>query len=155
MCVWDFNSAFDYYKDSSTNPQTFVLPTRLWYKYLFKDKAFVDHVTDRYHELREKFFNEEYLFEYIDSVVEYLGPAIDRNFEKWGYSFQSTYNGVSYDYLVPTERNVRSHEEAITQIKETISARIAYMDNNIDRLYSLCHESVNKKYNHDTEGQFG
>lgn len=155
MCVWDFNSAFDYYTYSCITPQTFQLQDRLWYIYLFKDEAFVDQVIDRYRQLREEFFCEEYLFAYIDSVVEYLGPAIDRNFEKWGYSFQSTYNGVSYDYLVPTERNVRSHEEAINQIKETISARIAYMDNNIDRLYSLCHESVNKKYNHDTEGQFG
>ena len=155
MCVWDFNSAFDYYQDSLTTPQTFQLQERLWYHLLFKDEAFVDRVAERYETLRESFFNEEYLFDYIDSVVEYLGPAIDRNFEKWGYSFNTTYNGVNYDYLVPTERNVRSYEEAITQIKDTISARIIYMDENIDRLYSLCHESVNKKYNHNTEGSFG
>ena len=150
ICVWDFNSAFDYYTDSFLSQQTFQLSNRLWYLYLFKDEAFVDRVIDRYQQLRKSFLNEEYLFDYIDSVVEYLGPAIDRNFEKWGYSFDT-----EYDLLTPTDRNVRSHEEAITQIKETISARISYMDSNIDRLYSLCHESVNKKFNHDKEGQFG
>ena len=155
VCVWDFNSSFDYYKESLTNPQVFELQGRLWYKHLFKDTAFVDRVIKRYENLRKSFFNEEYMFSYIDSVVEYLGPAIDRNFEKWGYSFNSTYNGVSYDYLTPEERNVRSYDEAIEQIKETISARITYMDENIERLYSLCHESVNKKFNHDTEGTFG
>lgn len=153
MCVWDFNAAFDYYTNSLTSPQTFQLHDHLWYTHLFKDEAFVDQVVNRYHQLRKEFFSEEYLLAYIDSVVEYLGPAVDRNFEKWGYSFQSTCHGVSYDYLVPMGRNVRSYEEAIAQIKEAISARIAYMDSSIDRLYSLCHESVNKKYNHDTEGQ--
>lgn len=155
MCVWDFNSAFDYYMNSYTNPQTFMLHNRLWYKYLFKDEAFVDQVIERYQYLRKTFFNEDYLFEYIDGVVDYLGPAIDRNFEKWGYSFNSTYNGNDYDYLTPAERNVRSHEEAVVQIKETISQRIIFMDQNLDRLYSLCHESVNKKYTHSKEENFG
>lgn len=153
LCVWDFNSAFDYYGVSMVSPETFVLHNRLWYQYLFKDEQFVHQVVERYYELRDLYFNEEYLFAYIDATVEYLGPAIDRNFEKWGYSFNSTFNGVSYDYLTPVERNVRSYEEAITQIKETISNRIVHMDSNLDRLYSLCHESVNKMYNHDAKGK--
>ncbi len=152
LCVWDFNSAFDYYGVSVVSPETFGLHNRLWYQYLFKDERFVDQVVERYYELREEYFNEEYLFNYIDETLAYLGPAIDRNFEKWGYSFQSTYNGVSYDFLSPVERNVRSHEEAIAQIKDTISSRIVHMDSNLDRLYSLCHESINKAYNHDKKG---
>lgn len=155
MCVWDFNSAFDYYAITCVTPETFTLHNKLWYKYLFKDKAFVDKVIDRYFELREQYFNEEYLFAYIDATVEYLGPAIDRNFEKWGYSFNSTYEGKNYDYLKPAERNVRSYDEAISQLKTTISNRIIHMDNNLDRLYSLCHESMNKKYNYDTKGTLG
>ena len=151
LCVWDFNSAFDYYTNSVVLPETFALHTRLWYQYLFKDPNFVDQVIERYYMLRDSFFNEEYLFTYIDETVTYLGPAIERNFEKWGYSFNSTYNDVSYDFLTPVERNVRSYEEAITQIKETISNRIAHMDKNLDRLYSLCHESLNKQFNHNTK----
>jgi len=151
LCVWDFNSAFDYYTTSVVFPETFMLHSRLWYQQLFKDPYFVDQVVERYYELREEYLNEEYLFGYIDEVTEYLGPAIDRNFEKWGYSFNSTYNGINYDYLVPEERNVRSYDEAITQIKATISNRILHMDTNLDRLYSLCHESVNKQYNLDSE----
>lgn len=155
LCVWDFNCAFDYYQESLLTEQTFELQSRLWYEQLFKDEAFVEQTVNRYYQLRKSFFSEEYLFDYIDSVVQYLGPAIDRNFEKWGYSFNSTYDGVNYDYLTPEERNVRSYDEAIAQLKETISERIVYMDNNIERLYSLCHESVNKKYNQDTKGTFG
>ena len=151
MCVWDFDAAFDYYRYSEVTPETFRIHNALWFQYLFKDKAFVDQVVDRYADFRKRFFNEEYLFQYIDETVAYLGPAIQRNYAKWGYSFNSTYNGVNYDYLEPESRNVRSFDEAIQQIKDTITLRLEHMDNNLDRLYTLCHESMNKRYNHQTE----
>ena len=152
MCVWDFDAAFDYYLYSEITPETFRIHNALWFKYLFKDRAFVDQVVDRYSQLRKRFFSEEYLFQYIDETVAYLGPAIARNYEKWGYSFNSTFNGTSYDYLEPESRNVRSFDAAIQQIKDTIALRLEHMDSNLERLYTLCHESMNKRYNHVTEG---
>ncbi|MBQ8280166.1 MAG: CotH kinase family protein [Roseburia sp.] len=151
LCVWDFNSAFDYYETSVITPETFLMQNMMWYKYLFKDEEFVKKVEKRYYDLRERLFNEEYLYTYIDETIEYLGPAIERNFEKWGYSFNSEYNGKSYDYLQPAERNVRSYEESIKQLKDCIALRIEHMDANLDRLYMLCHESMNKKYIYDKE----
>lgn len=152
MCVWDFNSAFDYYEYSEVSPETFRIQNSMWFKYLFKDEDFVNKVVARYTQLRRTFFNEAYLFQYIDETAAYLGPAIERNFEKWGYSFNSTYNGVNYDYLEPASRNVRSYAQAVQQIKDCISQRIDHMDNNLDRLYILCHQSMNKRYTHVTEG---
>lgn len=148
MCVWDFDAAFDYYRFSSISPQSFPISQEYWFKYLFKDEAFVDQVIQRYWQLRETLFNEEYLFNYIDQTVAYLEPAIHRNYEKWGYSFQSLYNGKSYDFLIPTERNVRTYDESIQQLKKTITTRLDFMDSKIDTLYSLCHKSRNKRYNH-------
>ncbi len=149
MCVWDFNSAFDYYKYSKTTPHTFVLHKSIWYEYLFKDEAFVKEVEKRYNELRKSYFDEEYLLNYIDETVDYLGEAIERNNEKWGYSFNTEYAGKNYDYLYPEERNVRSYDEAILQLKDCISERINFMDSNIDRLGTLSHESLNKRYNYE------
>ena len=37
---------------------------------------------------RESFLSEAYLMDYIDESIAYLGPAIDRNFEVWGYTFE-------------------------------------------------------------------
>ena len=136
---------------SFVTPETFRIQDLQWFKYLFKDKTFVDQVVKRYYNLRKRYFNEGYLFSYIDDTVAYLGPAIDRNFEKWGYSFQGTYNGKNYDFMIPEERNARSHEEAIQQIKDTITQRLKHMDSNLDRLYIRCHASMNKKYNSITE----
>ena len=104
----------------------------------------INALTKKYKELRKGVIDEEYLLQYVDDTVEYLGPAIERNYEKWGYSF-----GEENDILVPASRNPRTYEEAVEQLKTCISERIAYMDENIDRLSVLGHESLNKKFNHD------
>lgn len=146
MCVWDLDVSFDNTEYSAISPETYQMNNALWFKNLFKDRSFVDQVIRRYDILRKRFFNEEYLFQYIDDTVAYLGPAIERNYEKWGYSFDTT-----HDFLKPESRNVRNYEEAIQQIKNTITLRLDHMDNNLDRLYSLCHESMNKRYNYQAE----
>jgi len=144
LCVWDFNSAFDNYELSTVTPETFILQGEMWYGSLFKDEYFVNETIKRYYALREDYFNEAYLFDYIDDTIEYLGPAIERNYEKWGYGFEE-----EYDLLKPAERNPRSYDEAIMQLKDCIALRIEYMDDSVERLQLLSHDSLNKKYNHD------
>ena len=148
MVPWDFNNSFDNYRESLTTPQTFSLQNKLWYYYLFKDENFTDKVVYRYYQLRKKCLNEEYLMRYIDDTVQYLGPAIQRNYEKWGYSFQS-----EQDYLVPKARNVRNYDQSIEQLKDCIHLRLEYMDQNINQLYSYSHASANKKYKLESGGK--
>jgi len=151
LCVWDFNSAFDNYEVSVNKPETFMLHDSRWYEYLFKDEEFVNKIVKRYKELRKTYFSEEYLNKYIDETIAYLGPAINRNYEKWGYSFKAEYNGKNYDYLTPQKRNPRSYDEAVEQLKGCIQQRIIHMDAHMDRLYTLSHESLNKSYNYEKE----
>lgn len=142
MCVWDFNSACDAYQEKAMPTDEFRLNTGLWYQMLFMDSDFTDRVIERYRELRKTVFDEEYLFGFIDDTAEYLGPAINRNYEKWGYTFNQ-----EYDLLHPTERNPRSYDEAIIQLKDFISRRIKFMDENIESLKQNSAESKTKKYN--------
>lgn len=142
MVIWDFNSACDNYNDPVTQPQHFELQKNVWYFMLTKDEYFVNHIIDRYHELRKSYLSEEYLNQYIDDVVAYLGDAIDRNFEVWGYTFDEKL------LLSSDERNPRSHEEAIAQIKDYIHIRGEWMDEHIEILRQYSHESKNKKFNH-------
>lgn len=113
-----------------------------WFYMLCKDEKFVDRIIDRYRELRQTYLSDEYLLGYIDDVIEYLGPAIDRNFEVWGYTFEE------YLPLKPEERNPEDYEEAVNQMKDFIVERGAWMDENIEILKQYCHESKVKKFNH-------
>ena len=109
---------------------------------LLKDEDFTDALIDRYWQLRETWFDEDYLTQYIDDTVAYLGDAVERNYAVWGYSF-----GREYDMLRPEARNPRSYEQAVAQMKEYLAVRIAWMDENIDTLRQYSAESKIKKFN--------
>ena len=143
MCVWDFNNAFDNYQENETSYRVFALQDSLWYDMLFKDEKFVERVIERYYELEEKYLNDEYMNSYIDSVIEYLGPAIDRNFEIWGHTFRP-----EWDRLFDFYRNLHSYDEAIDQLKGYIKDRSDWMKENIESLRQYSAESKVKNYNY-------
>lgn len=142
MVIWDFNSACDNYSEEFMSPQRFMMQGTRWFLMLTKDEYFVNRVIQRYRELRESYLNEDYLIDYTKQVTEYLGPAIDRNFEVWGYTFEK------FTPLKPKSRNPQSHAEAVEQIQQFIYERGSWMDENIEVLLQYCHESKVKKYNH-------
>ena len=142
MCVWDFNSACDNYQETVINPFDFQMQNCIWYFMLMKDDNFTEKIIKRYWELRKTFFSEEYLENYINSTIEYLGPAIERNYEKWGYSFEK-----EYDMVIPSERNLRSYDEAVEQMKNFLKKRIEWLDENIEALKQYSAESRVKKFN--------
>lgn len=82
----------------------------------------MDAVVLEYHQLRRGVLSDEYLLNYIDETLLWLGDAIERNFSLWGYVFDlSQYNGMTY--LTPVERNATSHAQAVEQFKRFIVER--------------------------------
>lgn len=146
MCVWDFNSACDNYQEKAIEPEGFIFQYCIWFNMLVKDENFNERVIDRYAKLRKTYLNEKYLNQYIDETIAYLGDALTRNFDKWGYTF-----GEEYDLLEPIERNPHSHEEAVRDLKSNISLRGTWMDKNIHTLRQYSAESKVKKYNEHRE----
>lgn len=145
--VWDFNNAFDNYMDIVHDGTGFELHERTWYFMLTKDEAFVNAIIKRYKTLRKTALSEEYLINYIDETAAFLGDARHRNFKVWGYSFDPsklTYRSL----LQPYERNIKSYDEAIAQLKSFIKTRGNWMDRNIETLHQYSHASKNKRYNY-------
>lgn len=144
MCIWDFNSACDNYQHDSqqTLSQHYEFQNVLWYNMLLKDEEFVERLIDRYRELRETYFSKEYLEQYIDDVIAYLGPAIDRNYGVWGHTFEK-----EYDMLKPESRNPRNYKQTITDMKVYLDKRELWMDKNIETFRQYCNASRIKKFN--------
>ena len=108
---------------------------------LMKDEHFTQRIIDRYKYLRKNYLSDEYLLKYIDDIVYYLGDAINRNFEVWGYTFDQ-------NTLTPIERNPKNYEEAINQLKQHIIERGKFLDEKIETIKQFSHESKVKKFNH-------
>ena len=143
MCVWDFNNCCDNYIEDQTPMAGFFMQNRPWYFMLCKDEAFMEKVITRYHQLRKGILSEEAVESYIAGVQSYLGPAIERNFEKWGYSFLP-----EKDLLYEDERKIGSYEAAVEQYETRLVRRMRWMDEHSEDLRSYSHESINKKFNH-------
>ena len=141
MCIWDFNSACDNYQQSQIESSRIEMQNCLWFIMLMKDEAFTEKIVNRYYELRKTYFNVDYLNNYIDSCIKYLGPAIDRNFSVWGYTFQQ-----EYDVLKPTGRNARSYKQAVEQMKGFLATRTQWLDENIESVKQYSKDSKIKKF---------
>lgn len=141
MYVWDFNSANNNYKNDLLEKQEFVFDKVLWFEMLLKDKDFTEAIIKRYKQLRKSYLSDEYLYNYIDEVVTYLGPAVKRNFNLWGYTLDENYSEFETNFMP------NSYEEAIKQLKDSIHKRGEWMDKNIHTLRQYSHPSKNKKYN--------
>lgn len=130
MCVWDFNNALDNYEDVENEPEDgFAMFGTLWFNRIIQDKDFSEAIIKRYRELRKNILSEEYLNEFIDDTIKWLGPSIERNYEVWGYSFDK-----EHDRLKPHWRNPRSYEEAVEDMRECLMERLVWMDRNIESL---------------------
>lgn len=140
--VWDFNNAFGLYRSV---PMDFTMQNQAWYKMLMKDEIFNQMLIDRYRQLRQGILSEENVYGYIDAVVAYLGEAVERNFDVWGYTFQMDLvnEPVRLGYL----KNPTSYEEAIRALKDFIHIRGNYLDLHIDTIKQFSAESKVKQYN--------
>lgn len=120
--VWDFDLILG-------NTITSEVPTydgfrmynTVWFDQMFKDPYFVKRYKARYKTLRETVLSVEHLNEVIDEGLNELGPALERNRERW-YTVEA---GYKYD--------VDSMGE-IEKIKEYLKNRLEWMDENLSIL---------------------
>lgn len=126
LAVWDFNNGFDNYQWFRTETDVLYTVKNLWFERLWQDKTFREQVCERYRQLRKTTLSDEYIYDKIASYQEELGDAVDRNFKVWGYSFED--NLLVGKNKAGTSRDIGSYEEAMKQLTDTISERLAYLD---------------------------
>ena len=140
MCIWDFNNSCDNYQEQGIKTDDFQLINAPWFWMLVKNEDFTKRIVERYRYLRENVLSDEYLDNYIDSTIEYLGDAVDRNFERWSSSFGND------NLLKPAERNIHSFDSALSQLKGFIHDRSRFLDKDIDVIAQYSAESRVKKF---------
>ena len=126
LAVWDFNNGFDNYQWFRTETDVLYTVKNSWFERLWQDKTFREQVCEIYRQLLKTTLSDEYIYDKIASYQEELGDAVDRNFKVWGYSFED--NLLVGKNKAGTSRDIGSYEEAMKQLTDTISERLAYLD---------------------------
>ena len=126
--VWDFNNCLDNHIDP-TAYDTILMSDANWFNVLVLDKTFVNTVVYRYRELRKTVLSEERLLAMIDEIAAYMGPAVQRNFDRWDKILAKDILTAAAD---GSNRNVYTFEDAVAQLKNEIVLKGRYMDENLE-----------------------
>jgi hypothetical protein len=128
---WDFNLAFgnaDYYDGANpigwyfdTNFQGDHWAIPFWWYLIWEDDTFRQAFNARWQALRQTILSESALEVTIDSLIADIGPAVERNFERWDILDQ---------YVWPNPYIGGSYENEVEYLKDWIDARLVWMDAN-------------------------
>ena len=127
--IWDYNLAFgnaDYYEgwdpagwqmDVELGGDGFKIP--FWWYRIWNDETFRNAFNQRWQELRQTVFSEEYIMNMIDSTIAVIDEAQIRNFQRWPILDQ---------YVWPNAYVGGSYENEIDYLTDWITARLDWMD---------------------------
>jgi hypothetical protein len=136
--VWDFNLAFgnaNYYKGCETDGwqleyltnyqnmsgEWFLTP--FWWRKLFDDTKFRNKVYSRWQNVKNNSLKLQNIFHHIDSLVQLLDESKSRNFEKWPE--------LLGHWIWPNCDYPQTYQEEITYLKDWITNRIDWLDQNM------------------------
>ena len=143
--VWSFDNSYNNYMIYDLHDV--YIERSNWYNMLVRDDAFVELIIKRYHDLRKNILKEDRIIQMIDNTVEWLGPAIDRNFEVWGDLEDEKLSYDSDQNSFVNGQTFHNHEEALKQLKVCIVTRGEFLDEYIVILRQFSAESAVKEWN--------
>jgi hypothetical protein len=122
--IWDFDiSMGNVNYNGNENPFGFLIKDAKWISRLFEDPVFVSAVKSRWNAKYSQLSSE--ISSYIDTRTAYLYAAQFQNFSKW----------LILDKQVwPNAVVIGSYDGEISYLKSYLIARIAWLDNEINKL---------------------
>jgi hypothetical protein len=126
--VWDFNLAYgNQYEGDFWSPEGWIWdhwldPVPFWWERLMDDPAYNEELNCRWQGLRNDLLSLDRVYGLIDEYAEEIGPAVERNFDRWPVL------GVNIwpNYFVGD-----SYGEEIGILKWWIAERLDWLDANM------------------------
>ncbi len=134
--VWDFDQAMDNDSTSCAKLQSTAFHSAPWFDQILKDPVFTAAVVERFAELRASILSDEAIEAFVEKTVAYLGPAIDRDWARWGYYYIDG-NYFKVETSDGKDRNTHTHQEEVDRILDVLSRHGAWMDAHLDSLYQF------------------
>ena len=152
--VWDYNLSLGNadYNDGWTAEGWYyplIGPHEVyWFDNLINDPEFNNLCATRWQELRQNTLNIPHIFSLIDEWVELLSESQERNFARW--PVLGTYiwpnpgypESGNYDFVSPTSGAPESWSGEIEYIKDFISERVQWMDEQFGVKFTELHLEI-------------
>jgi hypothetical protein len=131
--LWDFNLAFGNvnYQQNAQYAPGWMWNDRsrmYWFRRMLQDSTFSKTINCRWSALRTTLLTDEYFLDAIDSIASTINESRIRNFQRWPIL------GV---YVWPNQFVGNTYEEEINFLKEWVTARLQWMDENMPGVCDL------------------
>lgn len=124
--LWDFNLGygnFDFGCEPSPEGWIYSCTSQVfWVSKILDVEAVNDRLFCRWQQLRQNELDTDFLINRIDSLVELIGPAADRNFDRFP---------VIGEYVWPNSFIGESYQDEVDFLKTWLEQRIFWMDMNM------------------------
>jgi len=118
-CNYDWDSEVSSWHKTNDWYNGYISFDPFWWREFLQDENFIKLCALRWIQLRKNVFATSKLLALVDSNVERLGEAADRNFTRWN---------ILGTYVWPNWYVANTYEQEITWMKQWIEGRVAWMD---------------------------
>ena len=128
---WDYDGAMDNWNIALLNNDSFTFWGYPWFEKLIQMEDFEKRVEKRYRELRNTILSDEYLADFIDGTVSYLGNALLREDSAYGDYSYITAAAIEEKTGLSVDRRCESAAAEAQRMKDVLYLRGEFMDKNI------------------------
>jgi hypothetical protein len=137
--VWDFDNAMDNYLQQPMAFNQTVFQKHLYFSRMVLDADFISRLERRYAELRRGPLNSQFIGETIDSIAAFLGPAVDREWARWGHIYLNKNSPVALSPYTDSEGDllIRESDEYRVEIYRLKTALLRHGQEMLPAISSL------------------
>lgn len=133
--VWDYDNAMDNIGQYMLDTKRIDFAGQTWFSELVKSEKFCRKLKKRYAELSQGMLSSEYISNFIDETMDYLGNARKRDWARWNHQ----YTKERFDLLkdgngVVVDRNYKTHEENVQRLKDLLTEHSKYIMPGLEKL---------------------
>lgn len=133
--IWDYDNAADNMGQYLLDAKSINFKGQTWFSELTKSQEFCRRLKKRYAELSKTILSIEYVDNFIDDTMEYLGNAKVRDWKRW----KEQYTKKRFDLLEDTngiviDRNYDSIDECVQRVKDVLYEHSQYMSKGLQKL---------------------
>jgi len=137
--VWDYDNAADNQGGYLLDPQVISFEGQTWFPQLLQSEEFCKKLEKRYKELRDTYFSDKYINNYIDDTVEYLGKAQQRDWSRWYTNYTSgRFELIEDRDGIIIDRNFVKYEDVVQRLKDVLNEHAIYIGPELQKLTDEC-----------------
>jgi hypothetical protein len=120
------------------DPTCISFEGQAWFEQLLQSEEFTKKLVARYQELQQTYFSEEYIDNYIDSVVKFLGNAQKRDWARWNQQYTAgRFDLIEDSDGIVIDRNFTEYEDVVQRVKDVLYEHAQYILPELKKLQDL------------------